>query len=652
MEFWIQIENHPWDVCPNNIDRMMGMPVSSSGPPFKPLSRDALILRNYTANWAAPDDHKVNPWDMNEPDPATTMGTIPGATLEITLPDEALVHFRNMDMRTDPSTGQLLPAAARAHSLHPHGITFAPQYDGAFPLSPPDQNQPVPATEAPAWSSVGVSGFRQGDRVPAPIGAGQPPGTFDYHWKTFGWPATAGVWLYHDHSICADQNVNQGAIGALVIHNPSDPQDVVVGPADLPNGDPNGSPVQQVCIPLPRPFPILPGALAQLAGAGPMAAEGAMGGEPGPQRLLRMGGAEFRLDEELRNIVEFCLPKTFINPPANAQYIQLYHQLGDAGMCINGRKYMGSTPTVIGGPNTKMRFGVIGMGSDFHVFHLHGHRWIIPGPDGTDLGTIQSSIQDRAVSQFEDSRIFGPANSFSFTIPQGGGSFFGTSPDGQVGEYHMHCHVLAHMADGMMGSLLIVNGGELVSLPQGMPCPPPGGGGGGGGGMHDVSIIDDQFVPSSITIPVGDTVRWTNNGASSHTVTSDPGPSNCNPGSPSTELFNSGVVQPSGGTFSHTFQQAGDNGYHCEIHGCAMAGMVHVGSAVTGVAVPDVVDDSQLEAVTTLQAAGLGVSIQPVNDPLCNFVGQVESQSPAAGTVVPRGAIVTIRVGHHTGPCP
>ncbi len=56
--------------------------------------------------------------------------------------------------------------------------------------------------------------------MPAPIGPGQPPGTFDYHWKTFGWPATAGVWLYHDHSICADQNVNQGAIGALVIHTP------------------------------------------------------------------------------------------------------------------------------------------------------------------------------------------------------------------------------------------------------------------------------------------------------------------------------------------------------------------------------------------------------------------------------------------------
>src|SRR6266571_5964211 len=188
MEFWIQVENHPWDVCPNNIDRMMGMPVSSSGPPFKPLSRDALILRNYTANWAAPDDRKVNPWDINEPGPATTMGTIPGATIDITLPDEALVHFRNMDMRTDPNTGQLLPAKARAHSLHPHGITFTPEYDGAF-LS----HRQTKASQSPRGSSRLVIGERVwGER--ACFQARRPragadraraaPGTFDYHWKT------------------------------------------------------------------------------------------------------------------------------------------------------------------------------------------------------------------------------------------------------------------------------------------------------------------------------------------------------------------------------------------------------------------------------------------------------------------------------------
>jgi plastocyanin len=598
IELWIQIENHAWDVCPANFDRMMGMPVNPSpGPPvtltspvtgastsrtmYKPLTGDALILRRYTANWAAPDDRKVNPWDLNEPDPTDsgTMGTIPGATIECSVGDEVLVHFRNMDMRTDPNTGALLPCASRAHSLHPHGITFTPQYDGAFPLSPPDTTQPIPPAQAAAWTCVGVSGFKKGDRVPAPttpIALGQfaAAGTFDYHWKTFDWPATAGVWLYHDHSICSDQNVNQGAIGALVIHNPADPEDVIVGPADLPHGLPNGSPLNRICFPIPRPFPVLPGALTNLVSTGEASMEQPEGGQAEPERFIGMGDVQLHLDNELRNVIEFCL-NFFVNPPANAQYLQLYHELDGIGMCINGRKYMGNTPTVIGGAATKMRFGLIGMGSDFHVFHLHGNRWIIPGPDGTNLGAIQGSIQDRAVSQFEDSRTFGPANSFSFTIHQG--SFFGTSLEGHIGEWHMHCHVLAHMNDGMMGSLLIINGGELFfGLPSGLPCPPPPAAG-GGGTTHPVTIEDDpqlggKFAPSTLSIQVGDTVLWTNAG-SSHTVTSNPGALSCAP--PSMESFNSGIIG-NGATFSHKFTMAGTFAYHCEIHGCGMSGTIVV----------------------------------------------------------------------------
>ena len=87
--------------------------------------------------------------------------------------------------------------------------------------------------------------LKQGDRVP-------PGGTFDYHWNTLGWPTTAGVWLYHDHSICDAENVGLGAIGIIVIHNPADPEDVLA-----PDVPPFGSPVQIRCFPLPFDVPIL-----------------------------------------------------------------------------------------------------------------------------------------------------------------------------------------------------------------------------------------------------------------------------------------------------------------------------------------------------------------------------------------------------------
>src|SRR5205823_410505 len=117
---------------------------------FQALPEDALLYRRYTENWAAPDDRKVNAWDLNEPDPTDngTMGTIPGAVLECSVGDSMTVHFRNLDMRTHmPSDGSEapLPLLQRLHSMHPHGIVFATTSDGAYPLSPPDSSQLVPS---------------------------------------------------------------------------------------------------------------------------------------------------------------------------------------------------------------------------------------------------------------------------------------------------------------------------------------------------------------------------------------------------------------------------------------------------------------------------------------------------------------------------
>src|SRR5215217_6643445 len=288
--FWIQLENRPWDACPNNIDRMHDESIKerlgrSGAPPitvpltspetdattnremFLPLNEgtrpvaggaqewrviDALILRRYTADWQAPDDRKVNPWDLNEPDPTDngTMGTIPGPTLECNVGDRMIVHFRNKDFREG------LDITACTHSLHPHGIVFAPQSAGAFPLSPPDPTQPIPPAEAAAWSDIGVSGgLKQGDRVP-------PGGTFTYIWDTLGWPTTAGVWHYHDHSICDHENTILGALGFLVIHNSDDPDDVVE--QDLPQGQPNGQLTRLDCVPFDFDLPLLPHQLEDL----------------------------------------------------------------------------------------------------------------------------------------------------------------------------------------------------------------------------------------------------------------------------------------------------------------------------------------------------------------------------------------------------
>jgi plastocyanin len=83
---------------------------------------------------------------------------------------------------------------------------------------------------------------------------------------------------------------------------------------------------------------------------------------------------------------------------------------------------------------------------------------------------------------------------------------------------------------------------------------------------HDISISGFAFMPGSLTITVGDTVKWTNNDSVTHTVTSG------TPGSPS-GLFNETV--PMNATFSYTFTQTGNVTYYCSIH-TSMTGRVDV----------------------------------------------------------------------------
>lgn len=68
-----------------------------------------------------------------------------------------------------------------------------------------------------------------------------------------------------------------------------------------------------------------------------------------------------------------------------------------------------------------------------------------------------------------------------------------------------------------------------------------------------VSIQDFAFVESTLEIPVGTTVTWTNNDATPHTVTSTDG------------VFDSGGLD-SGETFSFTFDSPGEFAYFCSFH--------------------------------------------------------------------------------------
>jgi FtsP/CotA-like multicopper oxidase with cupredoxin domain len=100
----------------------------------------------------------------------------------------------------------------------------------------------------------------------------------------------------------------------------------------------------------------------------------------------------------------------------------VFSPFGKSFMAIDGRAFVGNTPIFRSKVGQTVQWDVMAMGSDFHTFHVHGHRWIAPGGVPHDTQTV------------------GPAESFRIRWHE-------ESP----GTWLYHCHVEDHMMRGMIG---------------------------------------------------------------------------------------------------------------------------------------------------------------------------------------------------------
>jgi plastocyanin len=114
-----------------------------------------------------------------------------------------------------------------------------------------------------------------------------------------------------------------------------------------------------------------------------------------------------------------------------------------------------------------------------------------------------------------------------------------------------------------------------------------------------VSIGDNFFTPATVTIDVGDTVTWKNNGAAAHTATADNG------------SFDTGQI-PAGQSRSETFSTAGDIPYICTLH-AGQSGTVKVlaasGGGGSGGGTSATTGPSEAAAVASPGAAGSSTSL-------------------------------------------
>jgi FtsP/CotA-like multicopper oxidase with cupredoxin domain len=118
--------------------------------------------------------------------------------------------------------------------------------------------------------------------------------------------------------------------------------------------------------------------------------------------------------------------------PADREYVLLFSafprpvtRLRRDFFTINGVAFMGGLSGLGARVGERVRFRVIGMGDEFHTFHLHGHRWTLNG-------------------QVVDNVPIAPASTATFEFVEDAPGF-----------WMLHCHVLEHTENGMMQHYLV-----------------------------------------------------------------------------------------------------------------------------------------------------------------------------------------------------
>jgi FtsP/CotA-like multicopper oxidase with cupredoxin domain len=276
VDVWVAAVPTWWNVVPNGHDAIMGTPVDPAQAIFP-----TVVYRRYSSHWRRP---------LKNANRSNADGLlIPGPLIHARVGDQLQIHFKNLDnLRFAP------------HSMHFHGVHYAPTSDGAY-----------------------VPGFSGRD---ADVKYGE-----SYTFRLRAGADSAGVWPYHDHSPSMDDSIKGGMFGMLSI-----------------------------------------------------------------------------LGRHQR--------------PPDREFEVVFSPFGTNFMAIDGRAFVGNTPVFRAKVGQTVQWDVMAMGSDFHTFHVHGHRWI--GPGGVP----------------RDTQEVGPAESFAIRWREQ-----------DPGTWLYHCHVEDHMMRGMIG---------------------------------------------------------------------------------------------------------------------------------------------------------------------------------------------------------
>jgi FtsP/CotA-like multicopper oxidase with cupredoxin domain len=373
---------------------------------------NGLVYREYRdAAYQIPNTAKLVLADANEPPwdrrvPGTVLYTRPGERLYI--------HVLNGD-------------ADECHSLHLHGLRYGIDSDGAWPFG------------------ITSRDGRRSDEI-------RPGERWTYIFDAT--PDTIGAWAFHDHAHGVQRNINRGLFGGLIVRDPAAPcadHEIPLFVHQLMGGTSEYA-FQSKSLGPGDTFSFTFGTtldtchyICAIHGAS-MAGEVQVvpGGRPARAVTIRDN-----LFDPASVTIGPGGTVTWTNQGSN-RHIVFAAGGGAATFCLNGRQYVGNTPTILAESGERLRWYLFNLdiAETWHNFHPHSARWQLPSPPGGAvdvhaLSPVETFVTDTEVPEalrlpcaLADLQCDPPVDACRVAL---------------AGDFLFHCHVEAHMMAGLAG---------------------------------------------------------------------------------------------------------------------------------------------------------------------------------------------------------
>lgn len=331
---------------------------------------DAVVYREYLdPSFTIPNTAPIAPADINEP---RYDRRVPGAVLYAEPGERLFVHVLNAD--------------DFPHSFHVHGLVYGIDSDGSWPFGVADAD---------------------GRRSDAICPGDEWCYTFDVTEETIG------AWPFHDHYGNIFDNANLGLFGGLIVRDPRCPEpDIEVpffmhrlsgaaahghGAGEVDTGFDSGtlSPGGTFVHVFPDE-----GTFDYFCRFHPMQGivRVVMGGLATASVSIKDGPGRFDANDVT---VRPGGTVTWAHQGAEPHTVTQAAAAAAESMCVNGRSFIGNTPTIRAKAGRRIRWYVfnLDLGTLWHNFHVHGQRFRVGDEtmDTRSLGPAESFIADTVV---------------------------------------------------------------------------------------------------------------------------------------------------------------------------------------------------------------------------------------------------------------